>query len=135
MIRLTAQSTEELEVIAANELVRDVKWFIGILCDLNSPFAMPKIHCDNDNAITWIQSRRVSDHSKPFEAKLNLIRESYQLKEFEVHRIAGAENPADLMTQQLNMTKMNKHYEAMGMLTSGKWNTNQINNLEEVLDS
>lgn len=118
LIRLTAQSTEEAEVIAANELVRDVKWLTGILSDLRIPFAKPRIFCDSDNAISWIKNRGVTDRTKHFETKLNLVRESYQQQEFLIERVAGAKNPADLMTKQLERVKTQQHCEALGLLHS-----------------
>ena len=116
VIRLTVQSTEEAEVIAANELCRDVKWLTGILCSLGVPFAKPVICCDSDNAISWIKNRGVTDRSKHFATKLNMVKESYDQQEFDIERIAGEDNPADLMTKQLGRNKIEQHCAKMGMI-------------------
>jgi hypothetical protein len=134
IIRLTAQSTEEAEVIAANELCRDVKWLTGVLCSLGIPFAKPVIYCDSDNAISWIKNRGVTDRSKNFSTKLNMVTESYHQGEFEIEQISGEDNPADLMTKQLGRIKMEQHCAKMGMIDR----TERIvrsSNLEEVLES
>ena len=132
VIRLTAQSTEEAEVIAANELCRDVKWLTGVLCELGVPFAKPVIYCDSDNAISWIKNRGVTDRSKHFATKLNMVKESYDQQEFEIEQISGDDNPADLMTKQLGRNKTERHCTKMGMLMTEQ---NGSNNLEEVLTS
>ena len=126
VIRLTAQSTEEAEVIAASELVRDVKWLIGILSDLNIPFSKPTIYCDNHNAVNWITTRGVTDRTKHFETKLNLCRESFDDGDFHIEQIPGNENPADLMTKQLCWKKMEKHCTAMGMIERTKLSDQQL---------
>ena len=117
LIRLTAQSTEEAKVIAANELVRYLKWLIGILNEMNIPFLKPRIFCDNANAVNWIKTRAVTDRTKHFETKLNLCRDSYERGEITIEHIKGTENPADLMTKQLNWNTIEKHCMQMGLMT------------------
>ena len=115
LIRLTPQSSEEAEVIALNELVRFLKWQIKLLIDMNIPFAVPKVYCDNTNAVAWVKSRAVTDRTKHFEAKLNLCRDSYVNGDFKIEHIDGVENPADLMTKQLSMQKVAKFSAMLGM--------------------
>ena len=137
VIRLTAQSTEEAEVIAANELCRDVKWLTGVLCELGISFAKPVIYCDSNKSISWIKNRGVTDRTKHFATKLNMVTEDYNNQEFEIEQISGEDNPADLLTKQLGRNKTEQHCAKMGMLMgrNGTERKDQINNLEEVLES
>jgi hypothetical protein len=45
-----------------------------------------------------------------------MVKESYDQQEFEIERIAGEDNPADLMTKQLGRNKIEQHCAKMGMI-------------------
>ena len=119
LISLTPQSTEEAEVIAANELIRFLTWLTGILIDMNIPFQQPQVYCDNQNAVNWIRIRGVSDRTKHFETKLNFCRDKYEEKLFDIHHIGSQENPADLMSKQLTWQKMDQFCDVMGLKMIG----------------
>ena len=132
LIRLTPQSTEESEVIAANELVRFLKWLIGVLIELNVPFKKPQVYCDNQNAVNWIRQRAVTDRTKHFEVKLNFCRDSWEAGEFIIDHINGDKNPADLMTKQLSWKKIQYFCAMIGMRDRTKTGTRFATTSEEV---
>lgn len=66
---LTAQSTEEAEVIAANEGTKTLLWIIQLLDDLNFEYEKPKLYEDNHNAKLWIENRKLSMRTRHFDVK------------------------------------------------------------------
>jgi hypothetical protein len=117
LIRLTPQSTEEAEVIAANELLRYLKWLIGMLIELNIPFEKPNVYSDNQNAVDWMKTRAVTDRTKHFDVKLNMCRDMFENGDFGIEHVDGNENPADLMTKQLGWKKINQFCGMIGMMS------------------
>ena len=98
---LTYQSTEEAEVIAANEGVRAFCWLRNIMIESGLLFAKPRVYEDNANAILWITESKFKMRSIHFDVKLALSRECYEDDMFEMVYVESHNNVADLMTKVL----------------------------------
>jgi hypothetical protein len=133
IIRRTPQSSEEAEVIAMNELLRFLKWFCDFLRELGIPSEKPIVKCDKANAVNWFQTLAVTDRTKHFATKLNLCRDSFEAAEFEIQRVSGTHNPADLMSKQRPWQKHDQFTKALGMIDEGPSSGGPPSSSEEVL--
>ena len=98
---LTSQSTEEGEVIAANERVRALFWLRNIMIESGLLFAKPRVYEDNANAILWITESKFKMRSIHFDVKLALSRECNEDDMFEIVSVESHNNVVDLMTKVL----------------------------------
>jgi len=82
---LTSQSTEEAEVIAANEGVRALCWLRNIMIESCLLFAKPRVNEDNANDILCITASKVKMIAIHFDVKLGGFGEGIAREAFELY--------------------------------------------------
>lgn len=127
-LSLTAQSTEEAEVYAANEGAKTVLWIENLMKEIGFAFDLPILHEDCNSAIAWINSKKTGMASRHFSLRLSLLREASDDNLLKVEFVSTTDNVADLMTKVLDSSKRQKFCDVSGLLdvdsrgSVGEWN-------------
>ncbi len=87
---LTAMSTEEAEVFAANEAAKSMSWLMNFMNELNFKYEMPVMYEDYNNAILWINEKRSTMRTRRFLLRLHFIRDGRQYAQGEVYQSTQA---------------------------------------------
>jgi hypothetical protein len=108
----------EAELISANELAKEVVWFIKLALDLRlyTDGTIPILKLDNQGTIDLIH--RLKEHAKSkhiqtraFYIRNDLVRQNKLLIQF----IPGKDNPADILTKQLPIEPFRRHLRTLGL--------------------
>lgn len=100
----TADSTTEVEYIAASEAAKEAVWIkkfitdLGVVPDSNNAIVM---YCDNTGAIAQAKEPRSHQKSKHVLRRYHLIREIIQRGDVKIEKIPTEENLANSLTKAL----------------------------------
>jgi len=110
-----ALSSTEAEYMALSDCSRQVVWMHTLLGELGYNLRSIPICGDNQGSI-FIASNPVTEkRSKHIDIRFHYIREVVERKLAEVFFIPGEENPADLLTKNLGLTKFLQFRPAYGL--------------------
>ena len=117
--RSTALSSMEAELIAANELAKEVVWFGKLALDLRlytDGNTIPILRLDNQGTIDLIHRPREHAKSKHIQTRAFYIRNDLvRQKKLLLQHIPGKENPADILTKQLPYKPFTTHLRTLGL--------------------
>jgi len=117
--RSTALSSMEAELIAANELAKEVVWFGKLALDLRlytDGNTIPILRLDNQGTIDLIHRPREHAKSKHIQTRAFYIRNDLvRQKKLLLQHIPGKENPADILTKQLPYEPFTTHLRTLGL--------------------
>ena len=108
---VVATSTRDAEYmyVAASICSRDIIYAREFLCEINTLMSSKKpnmpptpLLCDCQPAIDTITKDGFSEKSKSIRLSYHVIRDIYQRNEITPIKIAGTDNPADLLTKPLS---------------------------------
>ncbi|KAA3477952.1 gag/pol protein [Gossypium australe] len=125
-----ADSTMEVEYVAASEATKEAIWIRKFLTELEVIPSMEKaitLYCDNNVAIANTEEMRSHKRTEHINRKCHLIREAVAEGIIDVMKVDFENNLANLFTKTLVTKSFNKHVEDMGMqnmtnlLHWGKW--------------
>ena len=117
-----ADSTMEVEYIAASEAAKEVFWYKKFATKLGvmSSNAIP-LYCDNNSAIALAKEPRSHQKSKHIEWPFHLIRDYLEKDYVEVKRVDSTDNVADPLTKPLGQQKIEVHLEKMELRYVANW--------------
>ena len=116
-----ADSTTEVEYVAACEAAKEAVWLKKFLMELEvvpaslSPITM---YCDNSGAVAQSMEPRNHRKGKHIERKYHLIRYIVQRGDVTVTKIATADNLADPFTKALPQKVFERHLDSLGLRCS-----------------
>lgn len=105
--KIVADSTCELEYIAASKATKEATWLkkfiddLGVVLSIKEPM---EIFCDNKGAVAL--TKEVKDH---------YIRHIVEDKDIVVNRVPSEENPTDPFKNPLSREKCDGHVRTIGM--------------------
>ena len=120
----TADSTTEVEYIAASNAAKEGVWIknfiqeLDVVPSINEPVV---VFCDNNGAIAQAKEPRSHQRSKHILRCYHLIREIIDRGDIIVDRVISKENIADPLTKPLSLAILERHLEKMGLRTMGNW--------------
>ena len=120
----SADSTTELEYIAASEAAKEAVWikkFITELTEVPSIVYPILLYCDNKGAIAQAKEPRSHQRSKHVLRRYHLIREIIGRNDVKIEKIPTDQNIADPLTKPLPQKKYESHVLAYGMRYKGNW--------------
>jgi KUP system potassium uptake protein len=99
---LTALSTAEAEYVALCKAAREVKFLADVVqfLGLSHSFGAPIIMGDNEAAHKIANNPAFHSRTKHFDVKVHFVRKLVARKEIVLHRVAAADNAADVSTKQ-----------------------------------
>ena len=102
-------STNEAEYMAMTKAVNETIWLKGIIEELAMYKCRVVVYCDNQSAIQLSKIQFFHERSKHIDVRLHFVRDIIAIGEIGVGKIPTKDNPSDMLTKSLNMTKF-KHY-------------------------
>jgi histone deacetylase 1/2 len=108
--KAVSTSTVEAEYIAASAATKEVIWLQYLLTELTGCMSLqpPLLLLDSTGAETLAQNDGISNKTKHIRYSYHFIRDAHANKLIEIRHIAGAENPADMLTKPLAFDKFSK---------------------------
>ncbi|GJX66721.1 putative ribonuclease H-like domain-containing protein [Tanacetum coccineum] len=126
---VVANSTTEVNYIAASQCCGQVLWIQNQLLDYGYNFMQTKIHVDNESAICVVKNPVYHSKTKHIEIRHHFIRDSYEKRLIEMVKIHTDNNVADLLTKAFDVSRINflvasicvthKKLGSSGMVTIG----------------
>ncbi|KAL0453691.1 UNVERIFIED_CONTAM: Retrovirus-related Pol polyprotein from transposon TNT 1-94 [Sesamum latifolium] len=101
----TADSTTEVEYIAASEAAKEAVWMknyiqeLGVVSSIVEPVV---IFCDNNRAIAQAKEPRSHHRSKHILRRYHLLREMVSIGDCRIDRVSSAENTSDRLTKPMS---------------------------------
>jgi reverse transcriptase-like protein len=118
--RSTSQSSMEAEIVSASEAAKEAAWLEKLFVDIGErsttePF-IPTLYCDNQGAIDLMHNPKFHAKAKHIDTRSMFVRNDMVAKKrLKVEHIAGAEQPADMLTKQLPIEVFTKHCRTLGL--------------------
>ncbi|KAG8498213.1 hypothetical protein CXB51_006868 [Gossypium anomalum] len=100
-----ALSTTEAEYMAITEAYKEVIWLKGLFSELNEDLQISTIFCDSQSAIFLIKDQIFHERTKHINVWYHFVRDIIARGDIVVNKISTHENPADMMTKSLPITK------------------------------
>jgi hypothetical protein len=99
---LIAQSTSEVEYIAASDASKEAVWLRELVFGFfDDKLETTVVHCDNQSCIKLIENLVFHDRSKHIDMKYHYIRDLVQRKTIKLQYIATSEQVVDILTKPL----------------------------------
>ncbi|KAL6327669.1 hypothetical protein AAG906_022232 [Vitis piasezkii] len=105
---VVAFSTNEAEYMAMTKAVKETIWLKGIIEELAMYRCGVVVYYDNQSAIQLSKNQFFHERSKHIDVRLHFVRDIIAIGEIGVGKIPTKDNPSDMLTKSLNMTKF-KH--------------------------
>lgn len=105
---VVALSTTEAEYMAMTEAVKETIWLKGITEESAMNRGKVVVYCDNQSAIHLAKNQSFHERSKHIELRLHFVRDIIAAGEIGVGKVPTKDNPSDMLTKSLNVTKF-KH--------------------------
>ncbi|GKD93319.1 putative ribonuclease H-like domain-containing protein, partial [Tanacetum coccineum] len=99
---IVANSTTEVEYVAAANCCGQVLWIQNQLLDYGYNFMNTKIFIDNESTICIVKNPVFHSKTKHIEIRHHFIRDSYEKKLIQVIKIHTDHNVADLLTKEFD---------------------------------
>nr|GEU57154.1 putative ribonuclease H-like domain-containing protein [Tanacetum cinerariifolium] len=103
---IVANSTIEVEYIAASSYCGQLLWLQNQLLDYGYNFIQTKIHVDNESAICVVKNPVYHSKTKHIKIRHHFIRDSYEKRLIEMVKIHTDSNIADLLTKAFDVTRI-----------------------------
>ena len=100
---IVALSTCEAEYISCTHCAREIIWLRSLFKELGFP--QPEatlLYCDNLGTVSCTHDPHSHSRMKHIDIRAHFIRDCVNNRVIDVHHIAGAENPSDLLTKTLD---------------------------------
>ncbi|KAL5571947.1 hypothetical protein UlMin_021544 [Ulmus minor] len=105
---VVALSTTEAEYIAATEAIKEALWWKGLLEELKVLKEQVVVYSDSQSALHLCKNPVFHERTKHVDVRYHFIRENVTEGNIHVDKMATEENPADLGTKVLTLSKF-KH--------------------------
>jgi hypothetical protein len=98
---LTAQSTMEAELIAANESTKDILWFQDWLQEIYKYKPISTISCDNTSTIISSTSDKDHQRTRHIDIRYHLIKDHIKNGNIQIKYVKTEDQLADMLTKPL----------------------------------
>jgi hypothetical protein len=120
-MKLETKSSMELELVAAEELVRYVLWMITLMEDLNLHVEKPvHIMQDNMSAIGIINNGGSFSRSKNMVARHGFIKQHVELGDITFKHCPGDIMSADMLTKPLDGSRLKKLSKLVSLIDTAE---------------
>ncbi|GJX88782.1 ribonuclease H-like domain-containing protein [Tanacetum coccineum] len=111
-----ANSTTEVEYVAASNCCGQVLWIQNQMLDYGYNFMNTKIFIDNESTICIVKNPVFHSKTKHIEIRHHFIRDSYEKRLIQVIKIHTDHNVADLLTKAFDVSRFQFLTASIGML-------------------
>lgn len=116
--QITATSTTEAELVAANEAVKEIIWLSRLFGDMGCPQQVPTLQIDNQATIRLCHNPENHRRTKHIQVKYFFIREKILDGVLKVQYIPTEEQVADIMTKTLPRPRLECLMKKLGLFSS-----------------
>ncbi|KAG8497424.1 hypothetical protein CXB51_008733 [Gossypium anomalum] len=110
-----ALSTTEAEYMAITEACKEAIWLKGLFSELNEDLQISTVFCDSQNAIFLTKDQMFHEKTKHIDVRYHFVRDIIARGDIVVSKISTHENPADMMTKSLPITKFEHCLDLVGV--------------------
>jgi len=112
---IAALSTTEAEYVAATEGVKEAMWLRGLIMELGVSQSTTIVYSDSQSAIHLSKNDTYHSKTKHINIKYHFIREVISQGDIVMQKIHTLENPADMLTKPLPITKFERCLNLVGI--------------------
>ncbi|KAG8490975.1 hypothetical protein CXB51_014094 [Gossypium anomalum] len=110
-----ALSTTEAEYMAITEACKEAIWLKGLFSELNEDLQISTVFCDSQNAIFLKKDQMFHERTKHIDVRYHFVCDVIARGDIVVSKISTHENPADMMTKSLPITKFEHCLDLAGV--------------------
>ncbi|KAG8489147.1 hypothetical protein CXB51_017180 [Gossypium anomalum] len=110
-----ALSTTEAEYMAITEACKEAIWLKGLFSELNKDLQISIVFCDSQSAIFLTKDQMFHERTKHIDVRYHFVRDIIARGDIVVSKISTHENPADMMTKSLPITKFEHCLDLVGV--------------------
>ncbi|KAG8491868.1 hypothetical protein CXB51_015214 [Gossypium anomalum] len=110
-----ALSTTEAEYMAITEACKEAIWLKGLFSKLNKDLQISTVFCDSQSAIFLTKDQMFHERTKHIDFRYHFVRDIIARGDIVVSKISTHENPADMMTKSLPITKFEHCLDLVGV--------------------
>ncbi|KAG8473481.1 hypothetical protein CXB51_035654 [Gossypium anomalum] len=110
-----ALSTTEAEYMAITEAYKEAIWLKGLFSELNEDLQISTVFCDSQSAIFLTKDQMFHERTKHIDVRYHFVRDIIARGDIVVSKISTHENPADMMTKSLPITKFEHCLDLVGV--------------------
>ncbi|KAG8501848.1 hypothetical protein CXB51_004653 [Gossypium anomalum] len=110
-----ALSTTEAEYMAITEACKKAIWLKGLFSELNEDLQISTVFCDSQSAIFLTKDQMFYERTKHIDVRYHFVRDIIARGDIVVSKISTHENPADMITKSLPITKFEHCLDLVGV--------------------
>ncbi|KAG8480749.1 hypothetical protein CXB51_025125 [Gossypium anomalum] len=110
-----ALSTTEAEYMAITEACKEAIGLKGLFSELNEDLQISTVFCDSQSAIFLTKDQMFHERIKHIDVWYHFVRDIIARGDIVVSKISTHENPADMMTKSLPITKFEHCLDLVGV--------------------
>ncbi|KAG8472010.1 hypothetical protein CXB51_036502 [Gossypium anomalum] len=100
-----ALSTTEAEYMVITGACKEAIWLKGLFSELNEDLQISTVFCDSQSVIFLTKDQMFHERTKHIDVRHHFVRDIIARGDIVVSKISTHENPADMMTKSLPITK------------------------------
>ncbi|KAG8499322.1 hypothetical protein CXB51_005880 [Gossypium anomalum] len=112
---IVALSTTEAEYMAITRACKEAIWLKGLFSELNEDLQISTVFCDRQSAIFFTKDQMFHERTKHIDVRYHFVRDIIACGDIIVSKISTHENPADMMTKSLPITKFEHYLNLVGV--------------------
>jgi hypothetical protein len=110
-----ALSTTEAEYMAITEACKEAIWLKGLFGELSEDLQITTVFSDSQSAIFLTKDQMFHERTKHIDVRYHFVREIIARGDIVVSKISTHDNPADMMTKSLPITKFEHCLDLVGI--------------------
>ncbi|KAG8480197.1 hypothetical protein CXB51_024909 [Gossypium anomalum] len=110
-----ALSTTEAEYMAITEACKEAIWLKGLFSELDEDLQISTVFCDSQSVIFVTKDQMFNERTKHIDVRYHFVRDIIACGDIVVSKISTHENPADMMTKSLPITKFEHCLDLVGV--------------------
>ncbi|KAG8489021.1 hypothetical protein CXB51_017120 [Gossypium anomalum] len=110
-----ALSTTEAEYMAITEACKEAIWLKGLFGELNKDLQISTVFCDSQSVIFLTKDQMFHERTKHIDVRYHFVRDIIACGDIVVSKISNHENPTDMMTKSLPITKFEHCLDLVGV--------------------
>ncbi|KAG8502779.1 hypothetical protein CXB51_000565 [Gossypium anomalum] len=103
------------EYMAITEACKEAIWLKGLFSELNEDLQISTVFCDSQSAIFLTKDQMFHERTKHIDVRYHFVRDIIARGDIVVSKISTHENPADMMTKSLPITKFKHCLDLVGV--------------------
>ncbi|KAL5858312.1 hypothetical protein ACOSQ3_005770 [Xanthoceras sorbifolium] len=101
--------------MAVVEAIKEAIWMRGLFGELSLDHKVIVVHCDSQSAIHLTKDQMFHERTKHIDVKYHFVRDIISQGDISVKKIGTADNPADMLTKSLSVSKFRHCLDLVGI--------------------